>query len=41
MTRVEILGEDCLIDVGAVVIKDVPAKAVMAGVLAKVLKYNS
>ena len=34
------LGEDCLIGAGAVVIKDVPAGAVMAGVPAKVLKYK-
>ena len=41
MTGLHELGEDCLIGAGAVVIKDVPAKAVMAGVPAKVLKYKS
>ena len=40
MTGMHELGEDCLIGAGAVVIKDVPAKAVMAGVPAKVLKYK-
>ena len=40
MTGLHELGEDCLIGAGAVVIKDVPAKAVMAGVPAKILKYK-
>lgn len=40
MTGVKELGEDCLIGAGAVIIHDVPAKAVMAGVPAKVLKYK-
>lgn len=40
MTGMHELGEDCLIGAGAVVIKDVPAKAVMAGVPAKVLKFK-
>lgn len=40
MTGLHELGEDCLIGAGAVVIKDVPARAVMAGVPAKVLKYK-
>lgn len=42
MTGIHELGEDCLIGAGAVVIKDVPDNAVMAGVPAKVLrkKYN-
>ncbi len=40
MTGVKVLGEDCLIGAGAVVIKDVPDNAVMAGVPAKVLKYK-
>ena len=40
MTGLHELGEDCLIGAGAVVIKDVEAKAVMAGVPAKVLKYK-
>lgn len=41
MTGVKTLGEDCLIGAGAVVIKDVPDKAVMAGVPAKVLRIKS
>lgn len=40
MTGVKELGEDCLIGAGAVVIKDVPPKAVMAGVPAKVLRIK-
>lgn len=40
MTGVRELGEDCLIGAGAVVIKDVPDKAVVAGVPAKVLKFK-
>lgn len=40
MTGVKVLGENCLIGAGAVVIKDVPDNAVMAGVPAKVLKYK-
>lgn len=40
MTGVHELGEDCLIGAGAVVIKDVPDNAVMAGVPAKVLKFK-
>lgn len=40
MTGVKILGTDCLIGAGAVVIRDVPDGAVMAGVPAKVLKYH-
>lgn len=40
MTGLHVLGEDCLIGAGAVVIRDVPDKAVMAGVPAKVLKYK-
>lgn len=40
MTGLHELGEDCLIGAGAVVIRDVPDKAVMAGVPAKVLKYK-
>ncbi len=40
MTGLHELGEDCLIGAGAVVIKDVPTKAVMAGVPAKVLKMK-
>lgn len=40
MTGIHELGEDCLIGAGAVVIRDVPAGAVMAGVPAKVLKLK-
>ncbi len=40
MTGVKILGEDCLIGAGAVVIKDVPDFAVVAGVPAKVLRFK-
>lgn len=40
MTGMHELGEDCLIGAGAVVIKDVPDKAVMAGVPAKVLRIK-
>ena len=40
MTGIHELGKDCLIGAGAVVIKDVPDGAVMAGVPAKVLKYK-
>lgn len=40
MTGIHELGEDCLIGAGAVVIKDVPDRAVMAGVPAKVLRIK-
>ena len=40
MTGVKTLGEDCLVGAGAVVIRDVPAYAVVAGVPAKVLKFK-
>ena len=40
MTGIKSLGEDCLIGAGAVVIKDVPDNAVMAGVPAKVLRIK-
>ena len=40
MTGVFNLGKDCLIGAGAVVIKDVPDGAVMAGVPAKIIKYK-
>lgn len=40
MTGVKSLGADCLIGAGAVVIRDVPDGAVMAGVPAKVIKYK-
>lgn len=40
MTGVHELGVDCLIGAGAVVIKDVPDKAVMVGVPAKCLRFK-
>lgn len=40
MTGLHSLGTDCLIGAGAVVINDVPAGAVMAGVPAKIIKYK-
>ena len=40
MTGIHELGEDCLIGAGAVVIRDVEPKAVVAGVPAKVIKYK-
>ncbi len=40
MTGIHELGEDCLIGAGAVVIHDVPEKAIMAGVPAKVLRIK-
>lgn len=40
MTGIHELGEDCLLGAGAVVIRDVPDGAVMAGVPAKVLKIK-
>lgn len=40
MTGIHELGEDCLIGAGAVVIRDVPDRAIMAGVPAKVLKFK-
>lgn len=40
MTGIHRLGESCLIGAGAVVIKDVPDKAIVAGVPAKILKYK-
>ena len=39
-TGIHELGEDCLIGAGAVVIRDVPERAVMVGVPAKVLRYK-
>lgn len=40
MTGLHRLGKDCLVGAGAVVIKDVPDGAVMAGVPAKIIKYK-
>lgn len=40
MTGVKELGKECLIGAGAVVIKDVPNKAVVAGVPGKVIKIK-
>lgn len=40
MTGIKVLGTNCLIGAGAVVIKDVPDNAVMAGVPAKVLRIK-
>lgn len=40
MTGIHDLGEDCLIGAGAVVIRDVPERGVMAGVPAKVIKMK-
>lgn len=40
MTGLSHLGENCLVGAGSVVIKDVPEKAVVAGIPAKVLKYK-
>lgn len=40
MTGLHRLGKDCLIGAGAVVIKDVPDGAIMAGVPAKIIKYK-
>ena len=41
MTGVKVVGEDCLVGAGAVVVKDVPAKAIVAGVPAKVLRIKN
>jgi sugar O-acyltransferase (sialic acid O-acetyltransferase NeuD family) len=41
MTGVKCIGKNSLIGAGAVVIRDVPENAVMAGVPAKVLKYKN
>lgn len=40
MTGLHRLGKDCLVGAGAVVIRDVPEGAVMAGVPAKIIKYK-
>ena len=40
MTGIHNLGKDCVVGAGAVVIRDVPDNAVVAGVPAKVIKYK-
>ena len=40
MTGVKSIGKNCLVGAGAVVIKDIPDNAVMAGIPAKILKYK-
>lgn len=40
MTGIHLLGKDCKIGAGAVVIRDVEENAVVAGIPAKVIKYN-
>lgn len=40
MTGIHELGEDCLVGAGAVVIKDIPKGAVVAGVPAKILRIK-
>lgn len=40
MTGVKEIGSDCLVGAGAVVIKNVPNNAIMAGVPAKILRYK-
>lgn len=40
MTGISSIGEDCLIGAGAVVIRDVPDRAIVAGVPAKIIKYK-
>lgn len=40
MTGIHELGENCLIGAGAVVIKDVPDNAIVAGVPAKIIRYK-
>ncbi|MDE5758015.1 MAG: NeuD/PglB/VioB family sugar acetyltransferase [Allobaculum sp.] len=40
MTGITRLGKDCLVGAGAVVVRDVPNGAVVAGVPAKVLRYK-
>ena len=40
MTGIHKLGEDCMIGAGAVVIRDVPDGAVMAGVPAKIIRIK-
>lgn len=40
MTGIKSLGKNCLIGAGAVVVKDVPDNAIVAGVPAKILKYK-
>ena len=40
MTGLHCLGKDCVVGAGAVVIRDVPDNAVVAGVPAKIIKYK-
>ena len=40
MTGVKVVGEDCLVGAGAVVVKDVPPSAIVAGVPARVLRFK-
>lgn len=40
MTGIHNLGKDCVVGAGAVVIRDVPDNAVVAGVPAKIIKYK-
>lgn len=40
MTGVKNVGRNCLVGAGSVVIRDVPDNAVVAGVPARILKYN-
>src|SRR5690554_1685981 len=40
MTGVKLIGSDSLIGAGAVVVKDIPDKAIVAGVPAKIIRYK-
>lgn len=40
MTGVKTIGSNCLVGAGAVVIKDIPDNAIVAGVPAKILKFK-
>ena len=40
MTGIQELGNECLIGAGSVVINNVPSKAIVAGVPAKIIKYK-
>jgi len=41
MTGISQIGENCLVGAGAVVIKDVPDNAIVAGVPAKIIKFKN